>query len=914
MASLRRFSSLLFPLALVALGPSCADEEDGFSGGGSEGGANVGGQPLEGGGGSPLIGGMGGGVIEEGGSAPGGGPQGGTAEGGGGEGGSGVDPDLYPYETEDNGALADANILPDDALGFQGELSDINDIDSYSVFVPLGATFRAAISDGMGGCPSGANLTLQVFSPSNLEIGSLSGSCPFLDGTNNADLASVEQEGTYFVRISATGNPPAPVPFYVLEIDVAPPVCGDGIEQLGEQCDDGNATAADGCEPDCTQTPVCGDGTVQTGEECDDGDMTAGDGCDGTCQLEGDYCPEAEPNNSIATATQITTCTGGYGQISVVADVDYFRVPVTVDGSNIRVEVVDVTGTGCPTSFDSFIALYSPGGAELGTDDDSGPAGGCSLIDPATASFATNLAPGDYYVSVEEYFNDETDAPYVVLISVLAPGCGDAILQSGEECDDGNVVDGDGCDSGCVVEGNYCGELEPNGTTMAATPLAGCIGGFGAIQPVDDRDFFSIDVTVASSSIRIETTGTNGTTCSNLDTVVHLYDPAGVELGSDDQDGIDPGCSLITPTTDVFARNLAVGTYFISVNESGNNATTGAWLLDVQVNPPGCGDGVAQPAEECDDGNLTNGDGCSATCELEGNFCIETEPNDTFNQATSIAGCDGGAGQINYVTDDDWYTFQVPTAGSSVRIEVTDAIGTACPTNFDSFIRLYGNNMMQLGFDNDDSLFGNCSLINPATDSFATNLPAGTYYVRVEENGNDTTSLPYVVNVEILAPGCGDGVPQIGEECDDGNAATGDGCDPACTLEVGYCSEVEPNETTATATDANGCTFMFASIGMVNDQDYFSVDVPAGADLRVETYGASSTLCPGVDTLLKVYDSAGTEIGDNDDGGDGACSLIDPAVDAFAQNLAAGVYYIRMHEYSDDSTTPPMRINIQVLP
>ncbi|HJQ83579.1 MAG TPA: myxococcus cysteine-rich repeat containing protein, partial [Candidatus Binatia bacterium] len=30
-----------------------------------------------------------------------------------------------------------------------------------------------------------------------------------------------------------------------------------------------------------------------------------------------------------------------------------------------------------------------------------------------------------------------------------------------------------------------------------------------------------------------------------------------------------------------------------------------------------CGDGLAQPPEECDDGNTTAGDGCSATCQLE---------------------------------------------------------------------------------------------------------------------------------------------------------------------------------------------------------------------------------------------------------------------------------------------------------
>ena len=33
---------------------------------------------------------------------------------------------------------------------------------------------------------------------------------------------------------------------------------------------------------------------------------------------------------------------------------------------------------------------------------------------------------------------------------------------------------------------------------------------------------------------------------------------------------------------------------------------------------PGCGNGVIEPGETCDDGNTTSGDGCSATCQIEG--------------------------------------------------------------------------------------------------------------------------------------------------------------------------------------------------------------------------------------------------------------------------------------------------------
>jgi cysteine-rich repeat protein len=63
-------------------------------------------------------------------------------------------------------------------------------------------------------------------------------------------------------------------------------ICGDGVKEGGEGCDDGNAVAMDGCSPRCTPE-VCGDGEInQTSEECDDGNTVAMDGCSPTCKKE----------------------------------------------------------------------------------------------------------------------------------------------------------------------------------------------------------------------------------------------------------------------------------------------------------------------------------------------------------------------------------------------------------------------------------------------------------------------------------------------------------------------------------------------------------------------------------------------------------------------------------------------------
>jgi cysteine-rich repeat protein len=61
-------------------------------------------------------------------------------------------------------------------------------------------------------------------------------------------------------------------------------VCGDGIIQQGEVCDDGNKVEFDDCNNSCA-LPSCGDGVLSGLEECDDGNMVADDMCTNECTL-----------------------------------------------------------------------------------------------------------------------------------------------------------------------------------------------------------------------------------------------------------------------------------------------------------------------------------------------------------------------------------------------------------------------------------------------------------------------------------------------------------------------------------------------------------------------------------------------------------------------------------------------------
>ena len=60
--------------------------------------------------------------------------------------------------------------------------------------------------------------------------------------------------------------------------------CGDGVQNPGEACDDGNLVDGDGCDSNCTLTG-CGNGVVTAGEQCDDGNHAPGGCCSPSCQF-----------------------------------------------------------------------------------------------------------------------------------------------------------------------------------------------------------------------------------------------------------------------------------------------------------------------------------------------------------------------------------------------------------------------------------------------------------------------------------------------------------------------------------------------------------------------------------------------------------------------------------------------------
>jgi cysteine-rich repeat protein len=578
---------------------------------------------------------------------------------------------------------------------------------------------------------------------------------------------------------------------------------------------------------------VCGDGTRAGGEACDDGNTVDGDGCSSTCTL--DSTPEAEPNDGAGTASgPLVPTAPAQGSIDPIGDKDYYSF-VIGKRSDVRIETFDLGGPGhCDAPTDTLIKLFGADGTtQLATDDDDGP-GNCSTINPTGDAAVRHLAPGTYYVSVEEFQNDAVLPGYLLFIRFEAV-CGDGVVQGDEECDgtagctegcervqvcgdgfvdapetcdDGNTVAGDGCSALCAVESFP--EVEPNDTpATAGGPLVTRAPAQGTIDPVGDKDYYSFTLT-ARSDVRLETFDLTGVghCATTVDTLIRLFAADGTtELGSDDDDG--PGsCSTLNPTSDVGVRHLEPGTYYVSVEEFGNNALVPGYLLffsvdaecgngvverdeecdgtstcqggicerypicgDGFVDAPEqcddgnrddgdgcdqncvreqvCGNGTIEPPEACDDGNPASGDGCTSTCTIESGHAYELEPNNSSAAANAGDPVVRIHARIDPAGDKDYFRIKLSQTGG-IRVETFDnatTLGTCA--SIDTIINLYAANGTTEIATDDDGGPGNCSKIDPATQTGAANLPAGDYYLSVEAYNNQLIN-GYQVVITIL--------------------------------------------------------------------------------------------------------------------------------------------------------------------
>jgi cysteine-rich repeat protein len=200
-------------------------------------------------------------------------------------------------------------------------------------------------------------------------------------------------------------------------------VCGDGVLDPGEVCDDGNNADGDGCSAVCTieVAPACGDGVLDPGEVCDDGNNVDGDSCSADC-LSDETC-----GNNVLDTSVGEQCDDGNN-----ADGDGCSAACLIEGCGDGVldpgEVCDdgnnMGGDGC--SANCYVECASDPALDV-LDDGSGANGAVGLpdlvmseIDPGDYIELWNTTGADIALSTASH---QLCSPFAYrALSVLAPG------------------------------------------------------------------------------------------------------------------------------------------------------------------------------------------------------------------------------------------------------------------------------------------------------------------------------------------------------------------------------------------------------------------------------------------------------------------------------------------------------------
>ncbi len=124
-------------------------------------------------------------------------------------------------------------------------------------------------------------------------------------------------------------------------------MCGNGVLEAPEICDDANLVDGDGCDSNCTPTG-CGNGVVTLGEECDDGNLVSGDCCSALCLNENlpPVCVDA-----VASVDELWPPNHKMASVSILGVTDPDGDPLVVSVVGIaQDEPLDATGDGatCP--------------------------------------------------------------------------------------------------------------------------------------------------------------------------------------------------------------------------------------------------------------------------------------------------------------------------------------------------------------------------------------------------------------------------------------------------------------------------------------------------------------------------------------------------------------------------------------
>jgi len=252
------------------------------------------------------------------------------------------------------------------------------------------------------------------------------------------------------------------------------PVCGDGILQVGELCDDGLANSdstPDACRTDCSPAG-CGDGTTDTGEGCDDGagnSDTTPDACRTDCSAPacgddvtdtGEACDDGAGNSDTTPDACRTDCSAAACGDDVI-DTD----ETCDDGAGNS----DLAPDACRT--DCSAAACGDDVIDTGEACDDG-AGNSNIAPDACRTDCSEAVCGDDVIDSGEGCDDallNSDLiPDACRTICMPASCGDGVTDSPEDCDDGAAnsdADPATCRTACAHEYD-CADADGSGVVV----------------------------------------------------------------------------------------------------------------------------------------------------------------------------------------------------------------------------------------------------------------------------------------------------------------------------------------------------------------------------------------------------------------------------------------------------------------
>ncbi len=547
---------------------------------------------------------------------------------------------------------------------------------------------------------------------------------------------------------------------------MAMPVCGDGVVDGSEECDDGNATSTDGCTDSCIIStgytctgspsncvPVCGDGLVIGGEACDDMNTTAGDGCNATCAVESGY-----------------TCTGMPSVCTPMCGDGIIAGAELCDGMNLNNQTCMTMGFGGGMLSCSMMCTFDTSGCILveacnnGQDDDNDGEVDCGDTDCTSTppcDAANETICNDFNDNDNDGLTDCEDPDDCKGLAVCQSGMG----ATGTPCDSPADCASNNMDPFCIDQpqygwpAGYCSEFCDLATNDCAA------GGICVQAGAPSGAGLCLDLCATQADCRM------GYECVN-------FGPANVcfpvqedctNMVDDNQNGLtdcaDPACQgdpacLESNCTDMI--------------DNDQDGQADCMDSDCQ-NDPAC-----LPPEICSGGIDEDQDGW-----------IDCQDAD----CASDPGCDQGLFCMNAIPLSDGVPYSGTTVGG------TSAFEGSCTGGSGSFERIFvftpgmmGQNgvvTITLSSATDQGIYVRSNCIDPGsqidcTDQFGGGtdeqliIPAqGGVPLTIFVDGwfDPTFAGPFIVTATFSMTVCGNGIIEAGEQCDPPDGMT---CDNNC--------------------------------------------------------------------------------------------------------------------------------------